>query len=77
MDEKISQTEDNRKKNIRFRTERCQVCGSLVMRLNRSRHCKTRKHKDANYVMHEQFWMQPAKKQSQETIYSKHVSHPG
>jgi hypothetical protein len=51
-----SQTEaKSEKKTTRFRRERCTVCGSLVLRLNRSRHCKTKKHLDANYVQHELF----------------------
>ena len=43
------------KSHIRYRKERCPVCGSLLLRLNKSRHQKTKKHKEANYIWHEQF----------------------
>ena len=50
------------KNNLRFNRERCTICGSLLLRLNRSRHWKTKKHKDANYVQHELFELLPIKK---------------
>ena len=39
--------------SIRYNVEQCKICGSNPLRLNKSRHDRTRNHKDANYLWHE------------------------
>ena len=41
--------------SVRYNIEQCKICGSYHLRLNKSRHNRTRKHKDANYLWHEMF----------------------
>ena len=45
--------ERKKAQSIRYNIEQCKICGSYHLRLNKSRHDRTRKHKDANYLWHE------------------------
>ena len=54
----VCQTEDKtetpkKTDKIRFKAEQCQTCGSKIVYVNRSRHRRSRKHKDAEYLWHE------------------------
>ena len=54
----VCQTEDiietpKKKTKIRFKAEQCKTCGSKIVYVNRSRHRRSRKHKDAEYLWHE------------------------
>ena len=46
-------TNPKKEQSIRYKIEQCKICGSYHLRLNKSRHDRTRKHKDANYLWHE------------------------
>ena len=57
----VSQEED-RKENIKkislsCCTEQCNICGSKLLRLNKSRHNRTNKHMDAKYLWHDMLEM--------------------
>ena len=39
--------------SIRYNVKQCKICGSNHLRLNKSRHDRTSKHRDANYLWHE------------------------
>ena len=54
----VCQTEDKtetpkKTAKIRFKAEQCKTCGSKIVYVNRSRHRRSRKHKDAEYLWHE------------------------
>ena len=54
----VCQTEDKTETpkktgNMRFKAEQCKTCGSKIVYVNRSRHRRSRKHKDAEYLWHE------------------------
>ena len=38
---------------MRYNVEQCKICGCNHLRLNMSRHDRSRKHRDANYLWHE------------------------
>ena len=48
-----AKTEKNKKIRLRYYVEQCKICGSNIMRLNKSRHNKTKKHLDATYLWHD------------------------
>ena len=37
----------------RYKVEQCKTCGSKIVYVNRSRHRRSRKHKDAEYLWHD------------------------
>ena len=53
----VSQEEDKKenikKISLRYRIEMCKICGSRLLRLNKSRHNRTKKHMDAKYLWHD------------------------
>ena len=52
----VSQEEDKKgikKISLRYCTEQCNICGSRLLRLNKSRHNRTKKHMDAKYLWHD------------------------
>jgi len=56
MTESFQEEEKNDKRKasyIRYQIMQCNVCGSFLLRMNKSRHERTKKHKDANYLWHE------------------------
>ncbi len=48
---------DRKKTGVNFKKEQCPVCGSTILHMNKKRHERTRKHKEAQYLWHEQFEM--------------------
>ena len=48
-----AKTEHTQKINLRYCVEHCTMCGSIILRLNKSRHNKTKKHLDAKYLRHD------------------------
>ena len=58
ISQEVCQTEDKAEEpkktfKLRYKAEQCQTCGSKIVRVNRSRHRRSRKHKDAEYLWHE------------------------
>ena len=54
----VCQTEDKTKMakkphKTRYKVEQCKTCGSKIVYVNRSRHRRSRKHKDAEYLWHD------------------------
>ena len=54
----VCQTEDKTKMEkkphtTRYKVEQCKTCGSKIVYVNRSRHRRSRKHKDAEYLWHD------------------------
>ena len=54
----VCQTEDKTKMGktnhkTRYKVEQCKTCGSKIVYVNRSRHRRSRKHKDAEYLWHD------------------------
>ena len=54
----VCQTEDKietpkKTGKMRFKAEQCKTCGSKIVYVNRSRHRRSRKHKDAEYLWHD------------------------
>ena len=45
-----AKTEKTKKVSLRYCVEQFKFCGSRIVRLNRARHNKTKKHLDANYL---------------------------
>ena len=48
-----AKTENTKKISLRYCVEQCKICGSNILRLNKSRHNKTKKHLDAKYLWHD------------------------
>ena len=53
----VCQTEDKLEEpkkitKLRYKAEQCKTCGSKIVYVNRSRHRRSRKHKDAEYLWH-------------------------
>ena len=56
MTESFQEEDKNDKReasSIRYQIMQCYVCGSVLLRMNKSRHERTKKHRDANYLWHE------------------------
>ena len=56
MTESFQEEDKNDKRkasSIRYQIMQCNVCGSFLLRMNKSRHERTKEHKDANYLWHE------------------------
>ena len=54
----VCQTEDKtetpkRVHKTRYKVEQCKTCGSKIVYVNRSRHRRSRKHKDAECLWHD------------------------
>ena len=55
----VCQTEDKteipeqKTHTTRYKVEQCKTCGSKIVYVNRSRHRRSRKHKDAEYLWHD------------------------
>ena len=45
-----AKTEQTKKISLRYCVEQCKILGSRIVRLNRARHNKTKKHLDAKYL---------------------------
>ena len=52
----VSQEEDKQENikmiSLRYCTDECNICGSRLLRLNKSRRNRTKKHVDAKYLWH-------------------------
>ena len=65
MDDIILQSEElNRKTQInkhiisldfKRQKKRCEICGSCILKINKARHGRSKKHKDAAYLWHDCF----------------------
>ena len=54
----VCQTEDKiempkKAHKTRYKVEQCKTCGSKIVYVNRSRHRRSGKHKDAEYLWHD------------------------
>ena len=54
----VCQTEDKtetpkKEHKTRYQVEQCKTCGSKIVHVNKSRHRRSRKHRDAEYLWHE------------------------
>jgi len=50
-----AKTENAKKISLRYCVEQCKICGSRIVRMNKSRHNKTKKHLDAKYLWFEMY----------------------
>jgi DNA-directed RNA polymerase subunit RPC12/RpoP len=51
MENEIKNINNNPKKKLPSTI--CPVCGSKILKMNKPRHERTKKHKDAQYILHD------------------------